>query len=154
MVNIDPDKPILNIPEPTSNKIQPKEEKSNFDAIFRQTIDSKPIKTAKTESAGHVTQIRPPQFSNQSLPSGKMIVDRVQQLIDTLGIYQQKLIDPSATLKDIQPLVQKMSVQRESLTTASRTAEGQDGLNAIVSQSLTLVSMEIAKFNSGHYNDG
>jgi DNA anti-recombination protein RmuC len=83
-----------------------------------------------------------------------MIVERVQRLIDTMGVYQQKLIDHGATLKDMQTLVQKMTSQSESLSATSNTVEGQEGLKTIVNQSLTLASMEIAKFNSGYYNDG
>ena len=83
-----------------------------------------------------------------------MIVDRVQQLIDTMGVYQQKLTDSGATLKDIQSLVQKMATQSESLSATSNAVEGQKSLKTIVNHSLTLASMEIAKFNSGYYNDG
>ena len=83
-----------------------------------------------------------------------MLVDRVQRLIDTMGAYQQKLIDSGATLKDIQSLVQKMANESESLSAKSNAVEGQQRLKTIVDQSLTLASMEIAKFNSGYYNDG
>jgi hypothetical protein len=154
MVNIDPDKPILNICDPNREKSLTNGKKSEFDAIFRQAVDSKEFKAAATESAEIISEIRPVKFSDESLPSANLIVDRVQRLIDTMGIYQQKLADRGATLKDIQTLVQQMSSQSESLNDTSNTAEGQEGLKTIVNQSLTLASMEIAKFNSGYYNDG
>ena len=154
MVTIDPNKPILNTGEHNRTQSQSNVKKGGFDAIFRQAVDSTEFKVAKTESAPFLSDIRPAQFSSESLPSANMIVDRVQQLIDTMGVYQQKLTDSGATLKDIQSLVQKIATQSESLSVTSNAAEGQKSLKTIVNHSLTLASMEIAKFNSGYYNDG
>ena len=154
MVTIDPNKPILNTGEHNRTQSQSNVKKGGFDAIFRQAVDSTEFKGAKTESAPFLSEIRPAQFSSESLPSANMIVDRVQQLIDTMGVYQQKLTDSGATLKDIQSLVQKMATQSESINVTSNAMEGQARLKTIVNQSLTLTSMEIAKFNSGYYNDG
>ena len=154
MVTIDPNKPILNTGEHNRAESQSNIKKGGFDAIFRQAVDSPEFKGAKTESAPFLSEIRPAQFSSESLPSANMIVDRVQQLIDTMGVYQQKLTDSGATLKDIQSLVQKMATQSESINVTSNAMEGQARLKTIVNQSLTLTSMEIAKFNSGYYNDG
>jgi hypothetical protein len=154
MATIDPDKLILNIPEPNRTKSLPNGHQGEFDAIFRQAVDSTEFKGAKMESAPLVSEIRPAKFSSEWMPSANRVVDRVQELIDTMGLYQHKLIDPGATLKDIQALVQKMTSQSESLSATSNTVEGEERLQAIVNQSLTLASMEIAKFNSGYFNDG
>lgn len=154
MVTIDPNKPILNHSESHRAESRSNAKKGEFDALFRQAIDSTEFKQAKTESAPFLCDIRPTQFTSEPLPSENMIVDRVQQLIDTMEIYQQKLIDSGATLKDIHRLVQKMAVESESLSDTSNAVEGQKSLKTIVNQSLALASMEIAKFNSGLYNDG
>lgn len=154
MVIIDPNKPILNHTESDRTGSRSNAKKGEFDAIFRQAVDSTEFKHAGTESTPFLSDIRPTQFSSESLPSENMIVDRVQRLIDTMGIYQEKLVDSGATLKDIHRLVQKMAVESESLSDTSNAVEGQKSLKTIVDQSLTLASMEIAKFNSGFYNDG
>jgi hypothetical protein len=154
MVTIDPNQPILSTNEPNRAERRSDVKRGGFDAIFRQAVDSTKFKSAKTESEPFLGAVRPVQFSSESLPSESMLVDRVQRLIDTMGAYQQKLIDSGATLKDIQALVQKMTTQSESLSATSDTVEGQTNLKTIVDQSLTLASMEITKFNNGHYNDG
>jgi len=154
MVTIDPNKPILNTTEPNRAESRSNVKKGEFDALFRQAVDSTEVKGVKTESTRFISQIRPAQFATQPLPSANLVVDRVQRLIDTMGVYQQKLIESGATLKDIQPLVQKMESQSESLSATSNAVEGQKSLETIVNQSLTLASMEIAKFNSGYYNNG
>lgn len=154
METIDPNKPIVNVTGHNQAESRPKVEKGEFDAIFRQAVDSTEFKRPKTESAPFLSGIRPAHFSSESLPSEKMLVDRVQRLIDTMDVYQQKLIASGATLKDIQSLVQQIATESESLSAASTAVEGQNRLKTIVDQSLTLASMEIAKFNSGFYNDG
>jgi len=153
MVTIDPEKPILNIMEHKKAENRSPVKKGEFDAIFRQAVDSKEGKDVKIESTPFNSQIRPAQFATESLPATNMVMNRVQQLIDTMGVYQQKLIDSGATLKDIQTLIEKMTSQSESLGATSSAAEGQESLKKIVNQSLTLASIEIAKFNSGYYND-
>jgi hypothetical protein len=154
MVTIDPNKPILNPAQNDRAESRSRANSGRFDAIFQQAVDSTEPKQTRTESAPLLSDIRPAQFSPESLPSEKMIIDRVDRLIDTMGGYQQKLIDGDATLRDIHRLVQQMAVESESLGVTSNALEGQARLKTIVNQSLTLASMEITKFNSGYYNDG
>jgi hypothetical protein len=67
--------------------------------------------------------------------------------------YQRKLIENGATLKEIQAVVDKMASQNESLSAISGAIGEKERLATIVNQSLMLSSMEIAKYNSGFYND-
>jgi hypothetical protein len=53
-----------------------------------------------------------------------MVVDQVKRLIDTMEVYQQKLIENGTTLKDIQPLVQQMKSESESLSATSSVCAG------------------------------
>ena len=154
METIDPNKPIVNVTGHNKPESRAKVKKGEFDAIFRQAVDSTEFKRPRTPSAPLLSDIRPVQFSSESVPSETMLVDRAQRLIDTMGAYQQKLIDSGATLNDLQTLIHQMATESESLGAASNAVEGQKRLKSIVDQSLTLASMEIAKFNSGHYNDG
>lgn len=153
MVTIDPNQSILDITELNQTKSRSKDQKGEFEALFRQVVDSTKIKGSQPESTGCISEIRPARFSTEPLPSANMVVDQVQRLIDTMGVYQQKLIEDGATLRDIQSLVQKMASQSETLSAASSAVEEQESMKTIVNQSLSLASMEIAKFNSGYYND-
>ena len=49
--------------------------------------------------------------------------------------------------------MEQLSSQAEELTTASEGGVEDAGLSTIVNQSLTLSAMEIARFQSGAYND-
>ena len=153
MVTIDPDKSIAAITDLKKVRHRANTHKGEFDAVFRQAIDSTSIRGAKTESAPLTTDIRPAQFMSAPMPSTEMVVDQVQKLVETMTSFQKKLTDEGATLKEIHPLVEKMASQSSSLAALSAATGKQERLNTIVNQSLMLASMEIAKFKSGHYTN-
>ncbi len=153
MVTIDPDKPVLNITDPKKTAGRANPPKGEFDAIFRKAVDSTVISGAKRESTAFIPEIRPAQFTTEALPSTNMVVDRVQQLVDTMAAYQHKLTEKGTPLKGLQALVRTMTSQSESLSTISEAVGKEENLKTIVNQSLMLSSMEIAKYNSGYYND-
>ena len=153
MVTIDPDKSIPNIQDGNKASNRSKVQKGEFDSVFREAADSASMKRAELESTRFISNLRPAQFVTEPSPSTSAVVDKVSHLIDTMEGYQQKLIEKGATLRDIETLVQKMTSESESLGAASSAVDEQDGLRAIIDQSLMLTSMEIVKFNSGHYND-
>ena len=154
MVTIDPNKTILNVPHGNKAGNCSNEKKCEFDSILQKVVDSTTTREAGAESTLLVSDVRPARFATEPLPSTNMVVDQVQRLIDTMEVYQQKLIENGATLKDIQPLVQQMKSESESLSATSSAVQAKERLKTIVDQSLMLSSMEIAKFNNGDYNDG
>lgn len=153
MVTIDPDKSILNVHEGSKTPNRSKLQKGEFDSVFREVAGSTSIKRGEVEATHFISNLHPAQFVTESSPSTNAVVDQVSRLIDTMEGYRQKLIEKGATLKDIETLVQKMASESESLGAASSTVDEQDGLRAIIDQSLMLTSMEMVRFNNGHYND-
>jgi hypothetical protein len=153
MVTIDPDKSISTIPDGNSASTRSTVQQGEFDSVFREVADSTPIQGAEAEPTHFIDNLRPAQFNAEPSPSTNAVVDQVSRLIDTMEGYQQQLIDKDATLKDIQALVRRMESESQSLGAASKRVDGQDGLRTIIDQSLMLTSMEIVRFNSGHYND-
>ena len=153
MVTIDPDKSIQSLIESKPASHQATTQTGQFDAIFRQTLGEAQGDPATVAPAGFSAEVRPAQFMRQAESTSDLILDQAQALIDTMGVYQQKLEDPGVTLRDLQPLMEQLSRQAEALTTASEGGVEDAGLNTIVNQSLTLSAMEIARFQSGAYND-
>ena len=83
----------------------------------------------------------------------EVVVDQVQQLIDTLEAYQKKIMEKEVRLSEIQPIIKKMTAESQSLSEVSKQLSPTDRLRSIVNQSLILSSAEIIKFNSGFYNE-
>lgn len=153
MVTIDPDKSISAITELKKSKALEKTGTREFDAIFRQAIDIKGAEYVQMESTSSIADIRPAQFETQKTPSASMIVDQVRHLLDTMEAYQQKMIENGATLKEIEPLMDQLAGQSETLTAISKDVGEDDDLKTIINKSLMLSSVEIARFRSGIYND-
>ena len=87
MVTIDPNQPILNITELNQTESRSKIQKGEFEALFRQAVDSTEIKGAKAESTRCISEIRPARFSTEPLPSADMVVDQARKFrfLDDFG---------------------------------------------------------------------
>jgi hypothetical protein len=153
MIGIDPDKIILPVSDQKKVANQQRTDKNEFQNFFKQAVDSTKTEDNAVVSTPYTSEIRPAQFETQTEPSTNMIVNQIDQLMATMEAYQHRLMESDATLKDIEPIVEKIAKQSESLSAISQEAKMEDNLKTIVNQSLSLSSKEIARYRSGHYND-
>ena len=152
---IDPNKPIQKIIQPERGKAQSKTGKLSFNEVFKHRLGAESAQSPAPESLTLASSVHPAQFSGEPQFSGSAIVQRINQLVDTMEVYQMKLAERGATLKEMDPLIQQMETQSGSLSAISKTAEGQDDkLQAIIDHSLMLSTLEITRYRSGHYCDG
>jgi hypothetical protein len=156
MVTIDPNKPIQPVVDPKTVSDKSKPANGGFDTIFKQAIKSEETRPPSTETTLASSDIRPARFSTHTEGgTGVSVVGRTEQLMDTLEAYREKLDETGTTMKDVEPLVQQMTSQSEALASTFRSEQGADDkLQGIVDQALMLSSMEIARYNNGHYNEG
>jgi hypothetical protein len=153
MVTIDPDNPIGTLSTPQKTPAPNQTQKGGFDAIFRETLVAPPVPIAATESTAVTGNVLPAPFAGAPDRSTPMMVDRLQRLIDTMEAYQQRLMAGNATLKEVQPLVERLEKHSQPLSALSGAAQQPDSLVIMVNQAVMLASMEVARFKSGHYND-
>ena len=153
MIGIDPDKSIPSIVDQKRVENRQKTDKNDFQNFFQQAVGSVKTENNEVESTPYVSDVRPVQFETQEAASTDMIVNQVDRLINTIDAYQQQLMENNATLKDIEPIVDKIVKQSESLSTIAQDIEMEDDLKSIVNQSLSLSSKEIARYRNGDYND-
>jgi hypothetical protein len=153
MVIIDSNKPIQPVTKAGNDTSPSKVQSEGFDAVFKQEMAGKTTAPIKTEPSSQVGDVRPAWFEKATQEPGRTALDRVENLIDTMAAYQNKLIENGATLHDIHGLVQQMTTQSEALARLSEKMDASDDLKVIVNQSLMLSSMEIARYYDGHYVD-
>lgn len=153
MVTIDPDNPIGTLGAPQRTPAPNQTQKGGFDAIFRETLVAPPVPIAATDSTAVTGNVLPAPFAGAPDRSTPMMVDRLQRLIDTMEAYQQRLMAGNATLKEVQPLVERLEKHCQPLSALSEAAQQPDSLVIMVNQAVMLASMEVARFKSGHYND-
>jgi hypothetical protein len=152
MVRIDADKPIQGIAGQPGAQIGMKTTGGGFDSALQEAMGSTSTPKANVASTPFIDRIRPARFEAENSVTEARVLDCVKRLIDTMDVYRQKLMDNGNTLKDIQGLIQDMESQSQSLRSISAEVNNQGELSDVVDQSLMLSSMEIAKFNGGHYN--
>ena len=153
MVTIDPDKSITSFTDLKKSHRAEGQNGNDFDRLFNKLVGDTTTEPSGLGTTTLISDIRPSQFDNPSTPDASGVVERVQQLLDIMETYQQKLIGGRTTLKEIEPLMNTMAGQGESLAEVSKKIENEDELKSIVNQSLTLVSVEMARFKNGDYND-
>ncbi len=91
------------------------------------------------------------QFNTINPVDQTPLIDRVGKLIDTLDEYQLKLGDPQYSLRDINPLIQKMETDNKNLESTLNALPDGHGLKDALNQTLVTSTMEVAKFNRGDY---
>ena len=122
-----------------------------FGEILKETIGNK-----KTETAG----VRPAAFTNSlsairptsTVDSNRQAaIDRVENLLGLLDDYRKNLSDSRISLRQIDPIVQKMDKLKETLEPVLDSLPDDEKLKDIVNQTLVTASLEITKFYRGDY---
>jgi hypothetical protein len=130
-----------------------KPDSTGFKEILTQTLE--------TESAHRISAPKVPGLSGSRgisvQPLGPMdnanMLNRIEYMIDLMDQYRSKMEDPKASLKDLAPLVQTLQAEQEKMEFSLEQLEKNDTLGGILKQALVTASLEVAKFNSGRYNN-
>jgi hypothetical protein len=154
MTVIDPTKSVPNQVDTRQRIDRSASPNGNFADVWRKTVsgtDRSDVPAGSPPSMA--SSVRPSRFSSDPPVSTDGMVSRAEQLLDTLDMYRQQLMDGRSTLRQIQPTIERMAVQSRSLSDDAARAEASGDLKSIVDQSLSLVAMEMARYSSGAYNE-
>lgn len=110
-------------------------------AVSEQSSAAQGVDPVQTVSAPSEATLEPGQAQLWQQTNG---------LVETLENYGQALGDPSKTLKDIQPLADKMETQAQAVG-ASLQAGGSSNLHSLAWQAVTQAQVEAIKFRRGDY---
>jgi hypothetical protein len=80
------------------------------------------------------------------------ILERVEQLLDTLEEYQRTLGSASSPTESLQPLIGRMEEHNKSLAAVLVTLPDGDNLKDILNRVLITSVVEVQKFNRGDYS--
>lgn len=124
-----------------------------FKTLLDQTLGG--TETADAASGAAAGPMRPlsgiqfqPVVSDATTASA---AENLGSLIGSLESYQQKLADPTASLKDVDALVQDLSQKDAQLAKLADTVKDGD-LKKIINDARVVTTVELAKFNRGDYN--
>lgn len=86
-----------------------------------------------------------------SPPDHQFAANSIEDMINLLDRYREKLADPRNTMKQIDPVIREMTREMENLAPVLDSLPADEGLKNILNQTLVTVSLEISKFYRGDY---
>jgi len=123
----------------------------DFGAVLKNEVEKSSELKPGPQKMPSISSISPLQLNMLSPSQNGSIIDRVENLLNVLDEYQQKLKDPHFSLKEIDPLVKQMEKEKENLAPVLDSFLEDDGLKDILNQTLVTSSLETIKFNRGDY---
>ena len=128
--------------------------KDEFSTMLKEAIESGPSKTVEgSKKPSMINNVAHVQFNPFFAVQDNPIAERTEKFLDLLEEYQNKLLDPLATLRDIRPLIERMETEKETLAPVLNSLPPGDGLKDILNDALITSSLEVIKFNRGDYVD-
>jgi hypothetical protein len=138
-----------------SNNHVPSNPKSMEEKKFAKVLNETVQKTAETQVqraplAGPVA--RPEMFIHAETTSPHW--QATDGLLNAMESYQKLLTDPSASLRAIEPIVNKMKELSQSAQSVIGELPQGHPVKAVAEEALVHMSKEIERFNAGLYIDG
>ena len=122
-----------------------------FGAILKETVKN----STKTGLAPLQTTFINPlpglQPVSSSLLDHQFAANSIEDMINLLDRYREKLADPRITMKQIDPVIREMTHEIENLAPVLDSLPADEGLRNILNQTLVAASLEISKFYRGDY---
>lgn len=150
-MEIDPNEKILTSDYPERSSKTDLLSEGTFGKIYEELIKAAPETGVKIDETPVIANA-PDLQMNALQPEGEMpVVERAERLLDLLGEYQQKLANPSFTLRDISPLIDELKADNKRLVSSVKSLAEGDELKNILNQVIVTASVEIIKFDRGDY---
>lgn len=125
---------------------------NEFSKILKESVESTQKESTKPQSMKAIQPGSGIQLFTPSPVNQQFTIERIENLINLLDQYRQKLSDPQITLKTVAPLVKEMEQAKESLRPILDSLKDGEEIKAILNQTLVTTSLEIAKYYRGDYN--
>ena len=123
----------------------------DFGTVLKNEVEKTTELNSEHQKMSSISSISPIQLNMLHSGQNNSIIDRVDNLLNILDKYRQKLRDPHSSLKEIDPLVKQMENEKDNLASVLNSLAEDDGLKDILNQLLVTSSLETIKFNRGDY---
>ena len=134
----------------SKTKTQPPVDK-DFGTILDETVKNATTPAPAPSATTFINPLSGAQPASLFPSEPQFVANGIENLINLLDRYRQKLADPRVSLKQIDPVVRDMSRQMEKMAPALDSLPADEGLKKILNQTLVTVSLELSKFYRGDY---
>jgi len=122
-----------------------------FGAILKETIENTTTTALAPMQTAFINPLPGFQPATASPADHQFVANSIEDMINLLDRYREKLADPRITLKQIDPVIREMTQEMENLAPVLDSLPADEGLKNILNQTLVSVSLEISKFYRGDY---
>ena len=138
-------------PGSAKDKAKPLDSDNDFASVFKEAAEKLPTNVLPVNAPGRTVQATITGLG-QELAAGPEI--HAFRLLDTLETYQRVLADPSANLRQVQPMVDQMKAAAgETVLLAEKMPKGH-AVRGVIEETLIQINKEIIRFERGEYVDG
>ena len=134
----------------SKTKAQPPTGKE-FGTILKETVKTSTTAGLATLQTTFINPLPGLQPGSSSLSNHQFSANSIEDMINLLDRYREKLTDPRITMKQIDPVIKEMTREMENLAPVLDSLPADEELKNILNQTLVTVSLEISKFYRGDY---
>jgi hypothetical protein len=127
------------------------DQKDDFKNALKASVEQTAQHPGKIKSSPIANPVSAIQFHPVSLENKSLTVERIDNLLNLLDNYRDKLADPQVTLRSIEPVINMIAKEKEQLSSVLESLSNEDELKDIVKRTLITASLEVIKFNRGDY---
>jgi len=122
-----------------------------FGAILKETVKNSTTAVVAPLRTTFINPLPGLQPVSSSLSDHQFAASSIEDMINLLDRYREKLADPRITMKQMDPVIKEMTCEIENLAPVLDSLPADEGLKNILNQTLVTVSLEISKFHRGDY---
>lgn len=123
----------------------------DFKKILKASVERPAQHSAKVQQPLSINPVSAIRMQPLSPEIKHATVERVEKLLNLLDIYRTQLVDPTMTLRKIEPAMNTIIKEKEQLSSLLDSLADDDGLKDIVNRTLITASLEVIKYNRGDY---
>lgn len=146
--------PVLHTTQHESKtKAQPSDHKK-FGNILNETLaktDAPASAPMQTTFIKPLTGVHP---AMAAAPDQQVAMNGIEEMINILDRYREKLADPRINLKKMDPVIKEMTLEMENLAPVLDSLPDDGKLKNILNRTLVTASLELNKFYRGDYISG
>ncbi|MGD8290231.1 MAG: hypothetical protein PVF37_00910 [Desulfobacterales bacterium] len=122
-----------------------------FDSILKEAVENTLSETVTAKQTVFVNPVRGLQPASSPELNQSVTYRNIEEMLNLLERYRDKLADPQVTLKQIDPYIMELNRGMETLAPLLDKLPAGNGLRNILNQTMVTMSLEISKFHRGDY---
>ena len=122
-----------------------------FGVVLKETIENTTTAVLAPLQTTFINPLPGLQPASSSPSDLQFTANSIEDMVNLLDRYREKLVDPRITMKQIDPVIREMTREMENLAPILDLLPADEGLRNILNQTLVTASLEISKFYRGDY---